>query len=914
MATLQELQRLIDLHDLADKLGLERPGGSGNYRSPRHEDKSPSLSIFQTDQGQAWKDHSTGEGGGNPPSLIAYVESLEFGPAVRRCHELYGIPLERPKVEKRPQTALDGIARACLQSLDGVIDYLTGRGIPESVVRNAHRSGALGFSDWHSTKRPEGSVGYQGPGVAFIVRTLNPGHVAAIDKRFFDPSLNGDVKTWTMGEKEGLGWYSNLRRLERARTVYICESAINALSIEAANIPYSAAYATRGTAGASNIDWRFLAGKRVVVCMDADEPDDRGRRPGPEAAWAIHEACTALDVPCLLVDQVSWYEKELNDVNDFLQKEGEDALRTALRELEPWAIPGLPGKDQPGRKRIFLPAHDWKVYWRFRSTEDFTSYLERAGDDGDEGPRYKDVCGFRIAALARVNIASATATMTGDTDAAPKSVFAASVDVPRYSETDELQEARLLRRVMDDERLHNVDQWRKFGPIFNQAAFSRLVSIWERASRIGARDAVNFVGLCWRRGKPVVNEGPDCYFTDPKQQCPYWNLRFPSGTRDDARRVVDAYQATFTHNAASLVLVWALGGHLKAYLGFWPHMELQADKGAGKSTLLKHLERTLAMTVYSGQQLQTEFRLLTNISHTSHPVGWEELSARGQVIIDKAVSLLQEAYNYSATTRGSEMREFLVSAPVLVAGEDVPARGVIGKMVSSDLTGRKGDLIPEDLPKFPLKEWLEHLAGLGRARVRELHRECEAVLHEGSAASKDDPGAQRMVGNYAALAVSWRLLCDWLGLAESHGDFFTHLVTRMNAHIIQTQSEREPWVWILETVFSEIDRQQYRFPFVFDNVDGDPCLIIKVEHVIDHIAHSTNLRHIYDSLSVKRARVLKQQLQRAGVVRRDELDRKIAQRRQQRMIALSLHELERWGLSPSWSEEDWQDDQRGFGS
>ncbi|MBJ6881731.1 hypothetical protein, partial [Vibrio cholerae] len=79
---------------------------------------------------------------------------------------------------------------------------------------------------------------------------------------------------------------------------------------------------------------------------------------------------------------------------------------------------------------------------------------------------------------------------------------------------------------------------------------------------------------------------------------------------------------------------------------------LNAGKGAGKSTLVKSLERTLAFTMFSGQSLKTEFRLLTSISHTSHPVGWEELSAQGQGVIDKAVAMLQESYQYTITRRG----------------------------------------------------------------------------------------------------------------------------------------------------------------------------------------------------------------------------------------------------------------------
>jgi len=245
---------------------------------------------------------------------------------------------------------------------------------------------------------------------------------------------------------------------------------------------------------------------------------------------------------------------------------------------------------------------------------------------------------------------------------------------------------KLIRRVFEDERLHNVDQWKRFGPVYNPNGFLRMVNIMERGAHLGARDAVNFVGLAWQNGKPIVNEGPDCYFTDPEKQCPYHNLSFPSGDVSDARKVVDAYQSTFASNAALQLLVWSLGGHLKAFLGFWPHLVMQADKGSGKSTLIKQLERTISFTMFSGQSLQTEFRLLTSVSHTSHPVGWEEVSARSQQVIDKMVSLLQESYQHTVTRRGSDMTEYMVAAPVLLAGGDVPVKSLTGKLVRAFTT------------------------------------------------------------------------------------------------------------------------------------------------------------------------------------------------------------------------------------
>jgi DNA primase len=44
--TIELLKNRIDLHDLAGRLGLKRPGGKGNYKSPHHDDKTPS-SEFQ---------------------------------------------------------------------------------------------------------------------------------------------------------------------------------------------------------------------------------------------------------------------------------------------------------------------------------------------------------------------------------------------------------------------------------------------------------------------------------------------------------------------------------------------------------------------------------------------------------------------------------------------------------------------------------------------------------------------------------------------------------------------------------------------------------------------------------------------------------------------------------------------------
>lgn len=906
---LSEIKKRVDLHDLASRLGLVRPDTKGNYRSPHRKDASPSLSIYTTPTGeQRWKDHGgAGNDGGDCFDLVVYVEGGEPGDAIQRVRELYNFPVERSSNEPQQLSTIEYIAQQCLRTPDAAINYLVEqRGIDAGVAKKAFERRTLGYSDYASARVEPGQQGYGGPAVAFICRDSATNAVRGVDYRYLDPALNGGLKTKSQGDKSGVVWTRCAATLKRAHTVVIVESAINALSVDTAaeatgRMKGWAALAVRGTKNV-DIDWSMLTGKLVIVCMDNDEPiadgPQKGRRPGPEAAWGIVDALTALNIPALLVDQGTEEWKGVNDLNDFLRKHGPTVTRVALERAEHWLIPGLPGSNAGdanlGKPRIFLPAHDFALYWKYRTRTDFTSIVkERTDDSGETITTHEDVCGFRLAALSRITVASAQATMTGEPDIQPNVVFAASVQIPRHGNV-------LLRRVLTDDALHNLTHWNRFGPVFRPQQFSRMLAIWERATHLGARNAANFVGLCFREGKPVLNEGPDCYFSEPDKQCPYHNLRFPTGSTGDAVRVIEAYQRTMHYNAAAQLLTWSLGGHLKAYLGFWPHMVLQADKGAGKSTLVKRLERSVGFTMFSGQSLSTEFRLITSVSHTSHPVGWEEISARKQDVIDKAVALLQETYQHTITRRGTEMTEYLLAAPVLIAGEDVPVDTLLGKVVRSQLTGRKGAPLPEHLPRFPVREWLQFLAGLDPARVRELYAATRAKLLTRSAASSDDDGATRMVGNYAAIATAWQLLCEFAGIARDQGGFPDDLVAEMNSHVVESSSSREPWVWILEIILGEIDRGEFSAPFHFersDLADGDTWLLLRPTHVMQHLSQSTALRAKFDALPVKSARVFHAQLQRAGVIAKADVERSIRRNRVAHLQALSLDRLREYGLS-----------------
>ncbi|HFG2190381.1 TPA: toprim domain-containing protein [Vibrio cholerae] len=907
MASAEQLKQLIDLHELADCLGMERPDPNGNYRAPNRPDKHPSVSIF--DAGKAgymmWKDHTSGEKGSCLDLVIYCGQAMDASEAMKWLHEEFNIPTDdvAPQQQK-PQSQLAWVAEKQSAVASDARAYLIDeRGIPADVVDMLQKRGAFGYSDWTSPSKNPGELGYGGPAVTFPSRCLFTNEVVGIDFRFFDPALNGDNKTKAMGEKRGYPYIPDKMALKRAKTVIVVESAINAISAIAAYDPNGkgkvpvTAIATRGLA-VEEIDWRFLSGKRVVCCFDNDKPiaegARKGHRPGPEAAWIVHERCTALNIPCFLVDQSGGKWEEINDLNDYLRKHGTQMTKYALDYFEPWLIAGQEGEFENAQfKRLPLPHHDQSLYWLFRVKPDFTSYLKIVTNEEGEQKIPQDVCSFRIAGLSKVTISSANSAMTGEPDLQPTKVYSATIQTPD-SPTE------LTRFVLKREQLYNIDVWRRVGGgIFNPGKFTRMISILERATHLGERNAVNFVGLAWHNGQAILNEGPDSFFTDPTQQCPYHNLQFPSGSPEQALRVIEAYHATFKNNAALMLLVWGLGAHIKTFLGFWPHYMLNAGKGAGKSTLVKSLERTLAFTMFSGQSLKTEFRLLTSISHTSHPVGWEELSAQGQGVIDKAVAMLQESYQYTITRRGTDMTEFLSIAPVLLAGEDVPVQSLLGKLVRSDLTGRKGDMIPDELPRFPVKNWILYLTSYTRPQMKRAYRECVDYLSKRCMAKPDDNGANRMRDNYACLMLTWRLLCEFTGAASNYGHFIQDLVTEMNAHIRETEAEREPWVWIMELILGEMDAGHFRHPFSFDWIEGELCLLVRTSHIMQHISQSPALKAKFDSLPVKSDRILKKQLKEAKVVLKDGHEKSINGKRVANFVALGVENLREFGLFPT---------------
>ncbi|KFX79080.1 CHC2-type zinc finger protein, partial [Ralstonia solanacearum] len=199
--------------------------------------------------------------------------------------------------------------------------------------------------------------------------------------------------------------------------------------------------------------------------------------------------------------------------------------------------------------------------------------------------------------------------------------------------------------------------------------------------------------------------------------------------------------------------------------------------------------------------------------------------------------------------------EYLISAPVMLAGEDVPVRSLLGKLVRTTLTGKKGPMMPNDLPRFPVKQWLQFLASLDKAVVMAEYQKIHAYCMKMARASGQDDGANRMLTNYAAVMLAWRYLAEFAGVDHSTGNFINDLLAEMNTHIAETSADREPWVWIMETALSEVDAGKFTFPHAFDTVNGEHCILLRTSHIMDHIAHTNSLREKWNSLPVKSDRV-----------------------------------------------------------
>ena len=120
---LNQLKSDIDIHQVAERLGLQRNGSNGNDRAPNREDKHHSLSLHRQGQyGQGWKDHATGEGGSTIDLLLYAGVSENFMDAAKMLGEWFGLPMPvTPQGKPLQLTNIEFIAQKCRANPDGAV-------------------------------------------------------------------------------------------------------------------------------------------------------------------------------------------------------------------------------------------------------------------------------------------------------------------------------------------------------------------------------------------------------------------------------------------------------------------------------------------------------------------------------------------------------------------------------------------------------------------------------------------------------------------------------------------------------------------------------------------------------------------------------------------------------------------------
>lgn len=902
----------IDINEVAERLGLRpaeavKSNGKRMFHGPQGKGNTPSL-VVNTNV-NLFKNFAVNDAGGSNIDLVMHVLNFDFNEAIDWLCQEFSVQKPQKKThdsnEKPPLHVY--IAENCIKnsSDERLKQYLTNRGITENAIERAIRCKTLGFNTYESPTKSPGEKYYGGPAVAFIARSMNPGHIQAVDMRFLDPALNGHVKTQCQGEKKGYFWTDDYRALKKAHTAVIVESCINALTVASAELPGYVGISTLGVEGAREIDWTFLRGKRALICMDKDSPKQElgGNMPGQETAWTLFSLLTNMGIAAFLINQEKWdFDTDLND----LAQKSIEQVKTALTNVESNLIAGVsPGQKQ--KSRVWLPAVDLKEYWRYVAKPEHTLYLKTVIKtvENSDGSREKvqeeepvDIAGFRIANLSKIVVSSYVATLKGSADDSPTTFYAVRVQTRKDGNN-------LIKKVFS-EGLFNIKKWEDhFGAVYDQNKFKRLLTIKENEANVDIIEAVNFVGIAWFNGKLRVNQGADCYFPEPDQQCPYNNLKFHSGNRSDAQQVINAYQETFGRNAALMILTWVLGTHLKLFTGYYPHMVISADKGTGKSRLIEKLEVTTGIRKFSSDSL-SEFRLRTATSGTSFPIAFDELSNISSKKRTLLESRMQQCYSYDTTKTRTDMLEFVIITPVLVSGEDVDMRNVISKTVCASLKrnmrGQEIDI--GTIPKWPMLQWLQFLTKVNRSTFNQALASCKAYCQ--NMASSRDSTSLRMIDNYALVLLAWKLLCEFTGISEDQGNYVGTLISEMNTHIQQTDSEREPWMWVMEKLCMELQKGTYPYPWTVKSINdskGIPiqCLIVKLKDIMDYIKNSPEMREFRDSLPISSNNALKAQLKNSGMIFKEVVDPFITNAsgesyKYRNCTAISLYGLAQYGI------------------
>ena len=74
------------------------------------------------------------------------------------------------------------------------------------------------------------------------------------------------------------------------------------------------------------------------------------------------------------------------------------------------------------------------------------------------------------------------------------------------------------------------------------------------------------------------------------------------------------------------------------------------------------------------------------------------------------------------------------------------------------------------------------------------------------------------------------------------------------------ERNRHPWIRIMDRLLGEISKNNYPFPFSFDEIEGETMLLIRASHIVEHLSLH------WDGFRKQSGGTLKKQLFAAGVL------------------------------------------------
>jgi len=730
--------------------------GNPLYCCPFHADKTPSLSVFSAKSGGwRWRCHGCDIGGtildfemkaagvelAEAAALIAKREGIEWRPSGK------GGPPRPTRVLTKQEQLVQWLAKVTTthHQVGEAAGYLTEkRRISQKIVDQLLHEKRIGFSDHKGVQ-----------GVAFTILSWPAAEVVAVDVRRWNATNPKDTQRHH-GEGTGDFWWHNKRRLSTARTVWIAESTIDALSLECAG------KTAIGLRTWHNIerDWSWLRGKRVFICLDGDAVD--GDQRGQEGTRRLYRLLTAAGAHAKVVG-LGWEDDGKVDPNSVLQQGGAELLKGKLRD----AIIKKPVWDPEREMR--LPGHLRALNGGERGIHDRGDHVTaRQFKDGEL--RQLAVCDFSIRSVSVVDYLDYS---TGEPD---RTLF-------RYQFVG--SDTSTLRSLMVEE--HRRGDPQAFAPcgLIHQPTLFKLYLSLVHYNREEEAPVKNIVGLVEVAGTPRLCDASNMDFLRGPNECIYAGMRFPSGTLDDGRAVWDGLTAMWTEGQGELVATWILGSFLKLWLRFWPHLQGAAPKGTGKSTFLEVLADAFHLKTISGEEVSTPYRRKVAVSNSLFPFAMDEASrhANGDGMA-QFFNLLNSSYKHELTHHGADRTRLNICAPYLFFGQDTPSDdgAFQSKVIPVTLTPDSRGAIPRIEAPFPLREWAEWLAAKRPDVVALLH-DAKVALLEDIVIPAQSSDADRLITNGAALLVARDLVGEFLDRPDAGGAFFEKMKSTVDVQI-----------------------------------------------------------------------------------------------------------------------------------